>query len=346
MSGTPDWTATIAVFAAALALSAFFSGSETGVMSVNRARLRRRGLARPDRVRRLEDLLGRIEDPVMTCLIGNNLVNVLGSAVIAAAFAARFAEHGEWLAVAVVSAATIICGEILPKTLFREYPERLTLAAVPGLRLAMALFAPLRWALRGYSALWRRALPAATGGETLDRRSLAALLMSNTPPAARDRRFAETVERYLHLAMTPLERIARPVSALETVGPDATVGDCLRAAARSGFSRLPVTTEDGRRLLGYVLVRDLLFLTRQEHNQPVPPRLRRSILLVDGRMDAYELFEEMRAQGRQLAVIADTEGNPQGLVTLEDLIETVVGSIADEFDLADAPAAAADGGTG
>lgn len=346
MNDAPGWGTTVAVFLGALVLSAFFSGCETGVMSVNRARLRGRGLDRGSRGRRLEDLLGRVEDPILTCLIGTNIANVLASAVVTAALTARYGDRGGWLAVAVVSTVVILGGEILPKVLYREYPERLTLASVPALRLAMVLFAPLRWVLRGYSALWRRLLPAVPGGEALDRRSLAALLLSSSPPRPGDRRFAEALERYLHLAMTPLERLARPVPALQTVGPDATVADCLRTAARSGFSRLPVTSEDGRRVLGYVLVRDLLFLPRQEHDQPLPPHLRRSILLVDGRLDAYELFEEMRAQGRQLAVVADPDGNPEGLVTLEDLIETVVGSIDDEFDLAAAPAAAADGGEG
>ncbi len=330
---------TLPIALAALVSSAFFSGCETGLMSVNRARLRGRGLDRTPRGRRLEDMLGGIEESVMTCLIGTNVSNVLGSAVVTAALSARFGASGEWLAVAVVSTVVILFGEILPKVLFREFPERLTLAAVPGIRLAMILVAPVRWVLRGYSALWRRVLPAAAGGETLDRRSLAALLLTNTLPTDDERRFAETLDRYLHLAMTPLAQIARPVAELETVGPDATVGDCLRAAARSGFSRLPVTSEDGRKLQAYVLVRDLLFLSRDEHDQPVPPRLRRSLLLVDGRMDAYELFEEMRGQGRQLAVVADPHGNPEGLVTLEDLIETVVGSIDDEFDLAAEPAA-------
>jgi CBS domain containing-hemolysin-like protein len=105
-----------------------------------------------------------------------------------------------------------------------------------------------------------------------------------------------------------------------------------------------MTSEDGRLVQGYVLVRDLLFRPREEHERPVPRRLRRSILLVDERMDAYELFEEMRSQARQLAVVADSDGNPTGLITLEDLIETVVGSIADEFDLVEAPVAEPSGG--
>jgi putative hemolysin len=117
-----------------------------------------------------------------------------------------------------------------------------------------------------------------------------------------------------------------------TVGPDVTVAECLATASESGFSRLPVTREDGRDLQGYVLVRDLLFLSLQEHDRILPRKFIRSFLLVDERMSPYELFEELRSQGRQLAVVVDGNGNPRGMITLEDLIETVVGSIQDEFD--------------
>ena len=65
---------------------------------------------------------------------------------------------------------------------------------------------------------------------------------------------------------------------------------------------------------------------------PVPMRLRRSFLLVDVRMSPYELFEELRSEGHQLAVVVDPGGNPLGMITLEDLIESVMGSISDEFD--------------
>ena len=345
MNGGPSGEVTLLTALVSLGLSAFFSGCETGFMSVSRARLRARGSAATPRGRRLEGLLARIEDPILTCLIGTNLFNVLGSAVVTAALAARFGPQGEWLALLVVSTTVILWGEIVPKVLYREFPERLTLVSVPGIRVAMAIAAPLRAVLRGYVALWRRLLPAAAGGETLDRRSLASLLMTNIVPADDDRRFAETLDRFVELAGQPLSELAQPVDRLQTVPPDATVGDCLRVAAGSGFSRLPVTSEDGRVVQGYVLVRDLLFLPREDHDLAVPRRLRRSILLVDGRMDAYELFEEMRSQARQLAVITDADGNPRGLITLEDLIETVVGSIADEFDFVEAAASAASGGS-
>ena len=98
-------------------------------------------------------------------------------------------------------------------------------------------------------------------------------------------------------------------------------------------------------LKGYVLVRDLLFLSRDLHPAPVPRNLRRRLLLVDQRMSPYGLFEEMRSQQRQLAVVVDPVGNPVGMITLEDLIEAVFGSLRDEFDLDDTAPIPGDGST-
>jgi len=326
-------TATVVTALVALVFSAFFSGSETGYMSVSRARLRRSGRASTPRGRRLEEQLGRIEDPILTCLIGTNLANVLGSAVVTAALTARYGQNGEWLALLLVSATVIIFGEILPKVLYREEPERLTLASVPLVTAFMTISGPVRVVLRGYTTMLRRLLPAGgADGGLLDRRNLAALLLTNSMPTTGDRRFAETLDRYLRLAGMPLERISRPLAAIVTVGPEATVSECLAVAARSGHSRLPVTSEDGRTLQGYLSVRDLMFLPAEDQEMRVPRRLWRSFLLVDGRMSAYEVFEELRSRARQMAVVTDADGNPRGLITLEDLIETVVGSIDDEFD--------------
>ena len=316
-----------------LVMTAFFSGAETGFMSVSRVRLRR--LPEPDSppVRRLQAKLRNIEDPIMTCLIGTNLFNVMFTAVLTAALTGRFGERGEGLSLLVSSFVIILFGEILPKVLYREFPERLTVASIGPVSAAMIVLTPVRWVLRGYTGLWRRLLPEDNSpGQNLDRRSLAALLMTNSAPNPDDRRFAETLDRFLELAAQPLAGIMRPLDEVVHVGPDTTVGECLQVAARSGFSRLPISREDGRELQGFVMVRDLIFLPREDRDRIIPRKLWRTFLLVDERMSPYELFEEMRSQVRQVGVVVDAAGNPLGLITLEDLIETVMGSIRDEFD--------------
>jgi putative hemolysin len=323
----------IGLGAFSLLMSAFFSGSETGYMSVSRVRLRNRPAAEGAAVRRLNSQMRRIEDPILTCLIGTNLFNVFFTALVTAAFTARFGAQGEWLAVVVVSFLVIIFGEILPKVVFREFPEQLTLAASPIISGAMGLLLPVRWLLSGYTALWNRLLPAQESGRGyLNRRSLSALLLTNVVPNDEDQRFAEAMDRFLELEGHPLSTSMKHLDSLVTVGPEATVAECLEIAGSSGFSRLPVTREDGLHLQGYVLVRDLLFLPLEDHDRLLPRKFIRPFLLVDERMSPYELFEELRSQGRQLAVVVDGIGNPLGMITLEDLIETVIGSIQDEFD--------------
>lgn len=330
MSDAPTWLVTAVVFVVSLALSGFFSGCETGCMSVSRARLMRGEGVDPGRRRRLEGMLRRVEEPILTCLIGTNLANVLGSAVVTVALTTRYPQHGQWYALAVVSTLVILLGEILPKVLFREYPERLMLGAQPALGASMTVTLPLRKVLGAYTGLWRRLLPGGQEGAELDRRNLAALLLTNSVPATDDRRFTVALDRFLQLEARQVAAFAKPLDTLVTVGPQSNVADCLAVAAASGFSRLPLRDGDGMPF--YIRVRDLLFLDRDSRQRPVPRRMLHTPLVVDGRLSPYELFEEMRAQDRQLAMVAGPAGNLEGMITLEDLIETVVGSIADEFD--------------
>ncbi|MCP4574319.1 MAG: DUF21 domain-containing protein [bacterium] len=338
MSGSVlGWDLTIAVALVALAGSAFFSGCETGYMSVSRARLHRLGALAEPRGRRLAVQLAHIEDSILTCLIGTNLFNVLGSAVVTYALSSRYGPRGEWLALLIVATFVIVGGEILPKVVYREHPERMMLASVPLATGARTALAPVRWLLRGYTALLGLVLPPPSAGVEGDRRSLAALMLSNAVPAADDRRFADLLDRFVRLAGRSVSGLARPLDQVISVPAFAPVREFLAVAAESGHSRLPV--RDGDAVTAYVLARDLLLLPEDQRERILPRRLWRPLLMVDGRLSPYAMFEEMRGQERQIALVCDPDGNPQGLVTLEDLIEAVVGAIADEFDPPDAAVA-------
>lgn len=331
------WDVVLLTTLCCLAGSAFFSGAETGLMSVSRIRLRHLRRRRPGlRTAALQRLLRHPEDPIMTFLIGNNLVNVLLSAVLTAALTARWGERGEWAAGIATALLLTVLGEIVPKTVFREYPERATLAVAPLIRVCMALFAPVSWALRGYGRLWQRLLPggAQAGAPALGREEMAALLLAHPQPEGEDRRFAEALERFLALGHLDLRRVMTPLAQVLTVPSDATLADVADAAARSGFSRLPVSGPDGQ-LAGWVLARDLLFVddaAAAAAGGRLPPGLVRTCLLVDAAMTPHELFEEMQWQRQQMAIVVDAAGGAVGLVTLENLVEAIVGRIEDEFD--------------
>lgn len=332
MSGLPSWLLWSALVAC-LAGSAFFSGTETGLMSVSRVRLRRSSAGDTPRGRRLRRVLRELEDAVMTCLVGNNLVNVAFSALVTVVLTERLGDSGQGAAVAVVSVVTMVFGEIVPKALFREYPERLSLAVLPVFTVFMRVLWPVRLLLAAYRRAWARLLPPVGGSSRrLDRGSLAALMQTHAQPSDQERGFSEILDRFLQLAHRPLTTLMRPLGTVVTVPPGATTAECLAIAARSGLSRLPVSAGEGCALQAYVTARDLLFLPPAQADLAVPRRLWRPFVLIDARMTPYEVFEELRGQGNQMAAVCDAAGNPLGLVTLEDLIETVMGSIHDEFD--------------
>lgn len=336
MSGGLPTAAVVAVLAACLTASAFFSGAETGLMSISRIRLRT--LLRRDphpRAAALRRLLNRIEDPVLSCLIGTNLANVGFSAVLTAALAARYGSRGEFAAAAIATVLVVVFGEIIPKVVYREYPERMSLASVRPLRAAMLLLAPVRWVLLAYSSLIDRLLPGRgrrAEGAVIGREAMHHL-MSAHPAAAQDGRFSDLLARCLALSDLNLDTVMTPWERVDSLPRAADAATCRRLAAASGYSRLPVLGDDPREVQGWVLVRDLLLSTAMRQDwRRIPDALLRTCPRVDREMSPWGLFEEMRWQRQQMAVVVDAGGNPLGMVTLEDLLEVLVGSIADEFD--------------
>ncbi len=326
----------VLVVVVCVVFAAFFSGTETGFLTVSRLRLRRMAGGGQRGVAALLRLLTHLEDAILTCLVGTNLFTILASSLVTAALVARFGHQGGWLAVAITATVMVIFGEIIPKILYREYPERLTIASVPGLRAFMVVVAPVRWLLGGYTRLLQR-ITGGDGrvGDALDRTGLVALLVGQGAPGTQDRRFQIALERFLHLSGTTIAEMARPLDQIVSVPAGISLGDALNVAQRSGFSRLPLRGDASAELNGYLLVRDLLFQAEepgQDLAEPVPEALVRTILLVDGNLSPYELFEELHHQQHQLAIVVDRAGRSRGLLTLEDLIEKVTGSISDEFD--------------
>lgn len=332
--GVMSWGPDLVTLVLLLALlgSAFFSGCETGLLTVSRVRLARRQRDGDGRVAGLERLLAHLDDAVLTCLVGTNLSNVAASAVTTALLSALLGPTGEGLAVLLASLVLVVFGEIVPKILYREYPEALSLVSLDGLRVFRWVIWPVRWALGGYASLLARLMSAGGGAAPeLDRVGLAAWL-SRTDAVAGEGQFRRAMVRFLQLSKRRVEDLMRPLDMVVTVPPQVTLADALDAAARSGFSRLPVLGTHGD-LDGYVLVRDLLLAEgRVDLQQPVPRELVRPLLLVDGALSPYELFEELHARSKQLAAVVDRDGRALGIVTLEDLIEKVTGAIADEFD--------------
>ncbi|MBD3349249.1 MAG: DUF21 domain-containing protein [Candidatus Eisenbacteria bacterium] len=317
-------------------LSAFFSGSETALVSVNWIRLEHwleRGRAGAHTLERF------VADPsrlLGTTLVGNNISVVMTSSLVSWGFATAL---NEWppgavgaLSTAVVTLTMLVLGEAMPKVLGLRYAEVVSLRLVHALRVFYWLFFPVIWVVTGLSRMVLRpfGVREATWRRRLTKDQLRLLLTSEGEKSgAVDEQETRLISGIFEFALTSVEEVMVPRTDIVGLSRDATVGEACDLVRVHGFSRLPVYSPDREMIDGMVHSRDLLGVQRE---QPIAELLR-ALPHVPETKTCDELFRELQARRQHMAVVVDEHGTLSGIVTLEDLLEELVGEIEDEYDV-------------
>ncbi|MFI5167443.1 MAG: hemolysin family protein [Thermoanaerobaculales bacterium] len=315
-----------------VALSAFFSGTETALTALpfsrvvalargSRPALRwawRRWRVRPHRV-------------LVTLLAGNTLVNIGVSAVATSAAVRLLGDRGLGVAIGVTTFAVLTFGEVTPKTLARANPETLCRAAILPVAALDWLATPLTVPLVGFSQLVARltrvslqATPVAT--RTEDVRFLLKLAREQGHVSELQHGMLEAV---LRLEGTQVREVQVPRTDVVFLRDTASREEVRRRVAELGYSRYPVYHERDDNVVGILLAKDLL---RSASETGPWTNLLQPPLFVPESKQVVELLREMREARTHIAVSVDEYGNIAGIVALEDLLELVVGDIEDEFD--------------
>ena len=341
----PGLLAQLGALAVLLALSAFFSGSETALFSLSRvqvARLRERG-GRTGRA--VADLLGRPRRLLITILVGNMVVNI-ATASLLAVVAARTAL-GRWgvaVAIAASTALLLVFGEVTPKTFAVRNEEAFSrFAALPLLGLSRVLW-PIRVVLRAITTAVLFVLrqghvasrPLLTEGE------FQAALEAGAEEGVIDEHERAMVEHIFEFRDLDVRELMVPRTEMACVDEGATVGEALAAARAAGHSRLPVHTGDLDEIWGVFDVRDLPswrgrgvtgwtlreFVDGSASLADAPRRpLVRPAFLVPETRHVGALMQDMRQGGEHVAVLVDEYGGTAGLLTLEQLTDERVGGV-------------------
>lgn len=331
MDDLPLWAELLAL-AVLLLISAFFSISETSMMALSRLRLRHLVRSGNRSARRAQALLDRTDRLLGTILLGNNLVNAAATALVTA-MAIRFAGNNEWallVATAVVTFLILVFAEITPKVIGATYPEKIALPASRVLGLLLSVFRPVVAFVNLFvqSLLWLMRIPARRAGEAprLTAEELRTLVLEGG-------NFIPGKHRSILLNLFELEQLAvddimtprARIEALDLAQPPEAVLDQLRTCYHN---KLPVYEGDFDRTVGVLLVRKLL------------PLLSSGSLSVDALRSALNapyfvpsgtpLFQQLQLfqdNQQRLGLVVDEYGQVQGLVTLEDIIEEIVGEL-------------------
>ncbi len=330
-----------------LLLSAFFSGSETALFSLSRAqvqRLRKSGTRSGAAAARL---LAEPQRLLITILVGNLFVNVAAASLVADLAKRLLGDEGVGAAIFVTTCLLLIAGEVTPKTFAVRRAEGFArFSARPLEWFAVAIW-PLRAVLRGVTsallfALRRGGAPA---DNVLTRDDLAAIVKAGAAEGVMEEHEADILENIFEFREILAHEIMTPRTAMVSVGESATVAEALAAAADAEHSRLPIYGKDEDDIWGVFHVKDL----PAWDGRPIAEMtLKEFTAYRDGLADAprfplvhdaflapetaplHRLFDDMRARRAHMAILLDEYGGAAGLVTLSDLLERIVGEMAEE----------------
>jgi putative hemolysin len=316
-------------------MAAFFSGSETALVSVNWIRLEHwleRGKAG---ARSLERFVGDPSRLLGTTLVGTNLAIIMTSSLVSWVLARELVAWSPGavgvLSTAVVTITILVFGEIVPKIIGRRHTDAITLKIIHPLRFFHWMLFPVIWVVTGIASGVLRlvGVRARSWRRRLTKDQLRLLLTSEGERAgAVDEEETKLISGIFEFALTTVEEVMVPRTDIVALSHDATVGDAIELVRTHGFSRLPVLSEERDMIDGMVHSRDLLDNPR---DMPVPA-LARALPHVPETKTCDNLFKELQARGQHMAVIVDEHGSLAGIVTLEDLLEELVGEIEDEYD--------------
>ncbi len=335
---------TCAAILALLVMSAFFSGSETALTAASRGKLK----AQADRGSRgAKAAMAITEDRermIGALLLGNNIVNILSASLATALLTKMFGDNGVALATLAMTALVLVFGEVMPKTVAITFPEPVATRVAPIIRILILIFSPVvsvvRFLVRGLLRLI--GLQPNPGGEMLAlREEIAGAIALGHSEGAVEKADRDRLLGALDLSHRTVDEIMRHRRQIEMIDADLPPGEILTRVLASPHTRLPIFRNSDDNILGVVHAKDLLRevdrLVRGEDAAGIE-----ALDIVKVAMKPYfipdttSLDEQMReflARRTHFALVVDEYGALQGLITLEDILEEIVGDITDEFDV-------------
>jgi len=315
-------------------LSALLTGAEAAYFSLGRARLKRLAEEQGPTESPQVPLLTRPHELLVTLLVGITLVNIAASALAATMAAKLFGPAGLAVAIGAMTVLIVVFGEVLPMTLAVEHPERYSAWVSRPVAWLSALLWPVRAILNGLTAVTLRFVGSSLkqGEPEISEAELRTLVDVGAREGVVDRTEREMIHKVFELEDTLVREVMVPrpdMFCLDVATPTAEILPLLREQLHS---RVPVFEETVDQIVGVLYTKDLLpYLRGLPGDFDLRSRLHPPYFVPESKR-ADALLREFQAKKLHLAIVVDEYGGTAGLVTLEDLLEELVGEIRDEFD--------------
>ena len=313
-----------------VAFSAFFSASETAFSSLNQIRLKSRADDGDRTAARVLAMAEKYDKLLSTILVGNNIVNIAAASIGTIIFTQMLgAERGATVSTIVLTIVVLIFGEVSPKSLAKEMPETVATAVAPVLSLLMVVFTPLTWLF----SQWKRLLNHfvhSSESDTITEGELMTMVSEAENDGELTDRESELIRSAIEFDDVEVEEILTPRVDVVAVEDDIPLEELAQTFAESGYSRLPVYHGTIDNIIGVVHEKDF-YIARLKKATKIDD-LVVPTLYTTGSTQISQLLRTLREQHHHMAVVVDEYGGTEGIITLEDILEELVGEIWDEHD--------------
>lgn len=312
-----------------LFFSAFFSATETAFTSLNRIRIKNMANDGDRRARRVLELSDNYDSLLSTILIGNNIVNIALTAMATVLFITLYPIYGATVSTVATTVVVLIFGEISPKSLAKEYPEKFAMAVAPFIKLFMIVLYPVNIIFSGWKKLLAVVFKVKNDTHITEDELITIVEEAETEGGINEAQ-SELIQNAIEFNELEAWDVLKPRVDIVAIDITTPKEEIQKIFMETGYSRLPVYEEDLDRVLGVLNQKDFsnyIKDTETDIREYVMP-----VLFCSGSIKLSLLLKRLQKEKSHMAIIVDEYGGTAGLLTMEDIIEELVGEIYDEHD--------------
>ena len=312
-----------------VAFSAYFSATETAFTSLNRIRLKTKADNGNRAAERALAISEEYDKMLTTILIGNNIVNITATTVATVLCTKWFKEYGPTVSTVALTIIILIFGEVSPKSLAKESPERFAMFAAPLLKVLMIVLTPLSLLFGGWKKLMSMVIK---GGEDdgITEEELVGMVEQAENEGGLDEHESDLIRNAIEFNDLDVSDILTPRVDLVAADEDSTMEEIAALFAESGYSRIPLFHDTVDNIVGVIHEKD--FYAARYRGETMLKNLKSPVFYTTGNTKISDLLRVLQKNKAHMAVVVDEYGGTEGIATLEDILEELVGEIWDEHD--------------
>ncbi len=326
----------IIIIALSIIFIAVLSSSESSFIAVNKIRIRSLMEKGDSRAKAVQKILDEHDKLFSAVILSGNLFTVLATSIGTALALKYFGEDGIIIAIIVMTFLTVVFGELAPKTFAVTHSEKVSLLLARPVAFYIRLISPLVWIFKITSNLIIRML----GGKKksvspfVTEEEIKTMINIGEEEGTLEEEEKQMLHKVFEFGDKVVTEAMVPRTEIVSIPDDSTVGDALKLVLEEGYSRYPVVKENIDSVIGILYVKDIVKQMAQgkiQNYTPITEIVREAYYIPENKM-VTELLDEMQKNKFQIAIVMDEYGGTAGLITLEDIMEEIVGGLQDEFE--------------